>query len=87
MSIVTKNGTVLTDEMIEKLAEQWENDTWSGHLDKVIMGRPRISDEELVNVTFRMPKSYLASIERITKESGQTRSTFLRNAVERALIL
>ena len=86
MSKSAKDNITMTDEMIEKLAEEWENDTWSGHLDKVVMGRPRISEEDLVNVTFRIPKSRLTSIERIANENGETRSEFLRNAVDRALI-
>ena len=86
MSKAAKDNIILTDEMIEKFAQEWENDTWSGHLDKVVMGRPRISEEDLVNITFRIPRSRLTSIEKIAKENGETRSEFLRNAVDRALV-
>jgi hypothetical protein len=86
MSIVTKNGTVLTDEMLDKLAEEWENDTWEGSLGKVTMGRPRISSEELVGVTFKLPKSQVALVEKIARDKGETRSEFLREAVRKAAV-
>ena len=86
MSVVLKSGVVLTDEMIDKLADEWENDTWSGSLGKVVMGRPRISDDELVNVTFRLPKSQIESIDRVAEKQGESRSEFLRNAAVRALV-
>jgi hypothetical protein len=86
MSIITKDGTVLTDRMLDKLAEEWETDTWQGSLGKVTMGRPKISDEELVGITFKLPKSQLALIERIAKDKGETRSEFLREAVSRATL-
>jgi hypothetical protein len=53
MTFETGVGAEITDEMFDKMAAEYENDTWTGHLTKVLMGRPRISDEELVNVTFR----------------------------------
>jgi len=47
MSITTKSGVKLTDEMLDKMAEEWENDTWEGHLEKLPVGRPRLSQEDL----------------------------------------
>jgi uncharacterized protein (DUF1778 family) len=63
-----------------------ETDTWQGSLGKVTMGRPKISDEELVGITFKLPKSQLALIERIAKDRGETRSEFLREVVSRATV-
>ena len=72
--------------MLDKMAAEYENGTWEGNLTKVTMGRPRISDEELTTVAFRLPKSRLSNIERISKSRGETRSQFLRDAVNKALV-
>ena len=85
-TIVTAKGTELTEEMMDHLAEKWESDTWEGRLTQVIVGRPRIMGEELVNVTFRIPKSRLSIIEAIAKSKGETRSEYLREAIDKALI-
>jgi hypothetical protein len=86
MTVKTSGGAEITDEMFEAMAAEYETGDWSGHLTEVVMGRPRISSEELVNVTFRVPKSRGAAIARIAKEKGETRSEFLRNAVDRAIV-
>ena len=84
MSNTTKNVIVLTDKMIRKLTKEWDNDAESDRLDKKV-GRPRISSEDMINITVRMPKSYLIAIEKIVKENGENRSAFLRDAVKKAL--
>ena len=43
MGFEADNGTVLTDEMLDKRAEEYEDGTWSGH-GEVAMGRPRLYD-------------------------------------------
>jgi hypothetical protein len=84
-AVTTGAGAEVTDEMFERLAGEWENDTWSGRLTDISVGRPRIMGEELVNVTFRIPKSRLTTIEAIAKRKGETRSEYLRDAVDKAL--
>ena len=84
--IVTAKGAELTEETMGRLADEWENDTWKGRLTEVSVGRPRIMGEELVNVTFRLPKSRLSTIEAVAKSKGETRSEYLRKAVDKALI-
>ena len=49
MGFEADNGTVLTDEMLDKRAEEYEDGTWSGH-GEVAMGRPRLYDEVKVTV-------------------------------------
>ena len=80
------NGEEVSDETFDAWAEEYENGAWTGHLEKVRMGRPRISDEELVTVTFRVPKSRIPAIEAAAKRKGETRSEYLRALVDRAII-
>jgi len=85
-TVVTSNGTELDSEALGRLAKEWESDTWEGQLTDITVGRPRIMGEELVNVTFRMPKSRLKIIEAIALRKGETRSEYLREAVDKALV-
>ena len=84
--VITSSGAEIADETLEEMAEAWEDDTWEGRLTAITAGRPRIFDEELVNVTFRIQKSRLETIETIAKRKGETRSEYLREAVTRALV-
>jgi hypothetical protein len=79
-------GTAVTEELLEQSAEEWENDSWSGRLVNVTVGRPRIAGEELVNVTFRIPKSRLGALDAMASRKGESRSEYLRNAVDQALV-
>jgi len=82
MSVVTSTGTELSDEMFDAMAEEWENDTWQGRLEKAPVGRPRLSDEDLRSVTFRLPVSKIGILDRKASTQGETRSKVLREAVE-----
>jgi len=86
MGITTDTGKVLTDEMLDKMAAEYETGSWQGHLKSVALGRPRISDEELVTISFKIPKSRIAVIDNAARRSGETRSEFLRDAVDMALV-
>ena len=76
----------VTDEQLEQWAAEYENDTWdASSLGKVIMGRPSIANEEVRPITFRLPLSKIAAIDLHARRKGETRSEFLRDAVEDAL--
>ena len=73
-----KSGAVVTDEDIERIAEsvargelpgKWTGDT--------IVGRPRLSNEPLVTVPVKFPKSVVEQIDAQTNN----RSDFIRKAV------
>ena len=85
MEHVTYNGTTLTDQTLDEMAKEYEQGTWSGALEEVRMGRPRIADEELRSVTFKLPVSSVIKLDQQAKEHDETRSEFLRNVVDRAL--
>lgn len=85
MDFTAYNGKTITDEMLEEMAAEYEEGTWSGH-GKVRAGRPRVYNEEMETISFRIPKSRLAAIERVAGERGESRSEFLREAVDSALL-
>lgn len=75
------NGGVLTDEDIERICAEFEGETWSGRLERIHQGPAAVSDEPLVTVTVKFPRSMVAAIDGKTKN----RSDFIRKAVAAAL--
>jgi len=81
-----ENGQVITDEMFDKMAERHLSGDWDkSRIGKVVVGRPSIADEEVKTVIFRLPVSKISAIDACAAERGETRSQFLRNAVDSAL--
>ena len=79
---------VVTDEMLEELCKQIESGQIPGEPGEWIIappGRPRLSDEELVTVAFKIPESQRDLADRIAQERNQTRSEFMRAAVAAAI--
>ena len=70
MEFETESGAVVTDEMLDKMAEEYENGTWSGHED-VAMGRPC---------------SRIRAVEAVAKRRGMRKSDFFREAIDKALL-
>ena len=79
-----KGGDILTDDDIEQLAEACERGDYPGEPGEWIVrpkGRPSLTDEPLVNVNVKFPKSMVSAID----AKGTTRSDFIRKAVAAAL--
>lgn len=88
MEYKTKSGFVLTEDMIEELAAQAERGEYPGKPGRVVVappGRPRLSEEELVTVAFKVPRSYRDRLDERAASLHETRSQFLRHALEVAL--
>ncbi len=85
MNYIAENGKVLTDADFDRMAKEYEEGIWTGPVGKVVMGRPRISDEDAKVVSFKLPVSRINAIDKLAKESGKTRSEILRDAVERVI--
>ena len=85
MGFEADNGTVLTDEMLDKRAEEYEDGTWSGH-GEVAMGRPRLYDEDMGTVSFRLPCSRIRAVEAAAKRQGESKSDIFRRALDRELL-
>ena len=76
-------GTMLSDELLDKLAEEYEKGEWVGHTGEVRLGRPRLSEEKLVTITLKISPASLAIVDKRAKEQGGSRSDYLRAAIDR----
>lgn len=88
MEYTTKSGFVITEELIEQLCEEIEASSIPGEPGEWIIkppGRPRLSEEELVTVAFKIPQSQREEADRIAKSRNQTRSEFMRDALAMAI--
>lgn len=85
MGFKAADGTVLDDATLDAMAKEYEDETWSG-AGEVSPGRPRLYDEDMETVSFRLPRSRISAIEAVTKKSGMSKSEFYRRAVDRELI-
>jgi uncharacterized protein (DUF1778 family) len=52
---------------------------------RITPGRPRLYDEELRTISLRLPKSRLDAIDADAKARGESRSQFLRRAIDHEL--
>lgn len=75
------NGTTITDADIDELCKAFESESWTGHLERIHHGPTAISDEQLVTVAVKFPKSMVKAIDDRTKN----RSDFIRKAVAASL--
>jgi len=77
----------ISGEELEKSAQAYESGDWpEGKTIRV--GRPSIyNDDQLESVTFRLPRSRIRAIDEILVQKGETRSEFLREAVDKAIAL
>ncbi|MDR1082845.1 MAG: ribbon-helix-helix protein, CopG family [Coriobacteriales bacterium] len=87
MNVQTKNGVLLTEEMIEELAAAYESGDWPGvATGEIVMGRPRLAEEEVRTVTFKLPVSKIVALDKKAKSRTATRSEALREAVDGYLL-
>ena len=75
------NGTTITDADIDQLCAELESESWLGRLERIHHGPAAISDEPLVTVAVKFPKSMVKAIDDQTKN----RSDFIRKAVAASL--
>ena len=85
MEFKTADGTILTDADFDKMAEEYENGSWEG-CGKVTLGRPKLFDEEMETVSFRIPCSRIEAVEAVSKRGGISKAEFFRRAIDRELI-
>lgn len=76
----------VNEDQLDHMAAEYESGDWNGSVGPVVPGRPRIYDEELETISFRLPKSRVNAIDAKAKRNGETRSQFLRQAVDAALL-
>lgn len=83
-----KGGMTLTEADFEKLGAAAEKGEYPGTPGAWVVrpqGRPTLSDEDLVSITIKVPRSQRAAIDAKAAERGETRSQFMREAVRDAL--
>lgn len=51
-----------------------------------VSGRPRVYDEDMETVSFRLPKSRIFAIGAVAESRGESRSEFIREAIDAALL-
>lgn len=84
MTMTTKAGAPVTDAMLDEWADAFERGDWPEG-ETVLVGRPRLAAEEAKQVTFRLPLSKIAALDRKADKCGETRSAVLRTAVDEYL--
>ena len=85
MDFVTHDGRVLDDAALDSMAREYESETWSG-VGEISAGRPKIYDEDMETVSFRLPKSRISAIEAYVAHHGGSKSQFFRQAIDDALL-
>lgn len=86
--VILADGSILTEEMMDRIAEDAERGILPGKPGKYLIGppgRPRLSDEDLVTVAFKVPRSKREEMDEAAARRDQTRSEFLRDALDAAL--
>lgn len=81
------NGMVVTDAELDAEAGKWERGEWEGHLEDVRVAVPERDPDadELVVVSFRIPRSRARAVDAATSRLGVSKSEFYRRAVDREL--
>ena len=86
----TKSGYVLTDEMLEDLGDAISRGEYPGNTGRVIVapvGRPPLyPNDELVTVAFKIPRSFRDKLDTEAKKKSESRSKFLREVLNKALL-
>ena len=86
MSVITKKGTIITDEQLDEWAEACERGEYPGKpTGEILVGRPLMFGEELKPVTFKVTESKVAAINARAADLDLSRSDYLRMLVDRDL--
>ena len=85
MSITTKNGSFVTEEQMEAVAEAFERGEWPEGETRIVRGRPRMFDEKLRSVSFKETGRKISALDRKASAAGMSRSDYLRKLVDQDL--
>jgi len=81
MAMHTKDGRLVTDEMLEEWADMYESGNWPEG-ETVVKDPALIRDDALKPVTFKLPEYKIAQLDKKAASNGETRSEALRKAVD-----
>ncbi len=77
----------VTAGQLDAWAEEYENADWSGmRFGKAVDGTPDIAEEPFDSITVKLPRSRVVAMKKIQKESGITKSDFVRRAIDNELV-
>ena len=76
-----EGGGTITDADIDQICDEFENESWTGHLEQIHHGPAALPDEPLVTVAVELPQSMVAAMDSLSED----RSDFIRRAVAGAL--
>lgn len=68
------------------MATEFEDGTWQSDETEVTPGRPRLFDEDMETISFRLPQSRIHAVDVVAKRQGISKSEFLRRAIDAALV-
>jgi predicted DNA binding CopG/RHH family protein len=89
MGYVKKDKSIVTDKWMDAVANAAEADKLRGVVTKTENGpgRPKtFENDELESITFRIRKSRLPMIDNAAAKRGESRSEFLRDLIDQALV-
>ena len=85
MTTLRADGKILTPEVLDGLAKEYEDGTWKNDLGPIRTGRPNLFKEDLRSVSFKLPLSEALALENLAHTCGKTKSELLRNLVKDAV--
>lgn len=84
-----KGGVEVTDEMIDRWDEDANNGIYHGEAGKLVikkpLGRPKLCEEPLVPVTFRMPGDEADKLRVVAQRRGISFADLMREVCHREL--
>ena len=87
MKFKTASGRELSDADFDAMAVEYEAGTWTEPVGKASPGRPKLYEEDMEMVSFRLPRSRVDAVEAAAKRRGISKSEFYRRAIDRELLL
>lgn len=85
MAFIAEGGAEVTDDMLERWADDAEQGKYQGRPGMIFVGRPPLTDEELASVTFKVQPSVLKLVDTQASATGISRSEFIRRALTHEL--
>ena len=82
------NGKTYDESYFEKLSDEAAKGNYPGTPGEWVIrpqGRPKLTDEELVTIAFKVPASQRERIDVLAKNENKTRSQFIRSIVSSAI--
>jgi len=78
----------VTEDQLTAEAAEYEDGLWDeSSFGQPTPGRPRLYDEDMQTVTLRLPRSRIVAVEEAASRLGQTRSQFMREAIDARLVI